>query len=113
MTMNLSYPPIVSTLPEIDVSIPGVRGWLLQGPTRQAVFFRLEPGGAVPEHSHGAQWGVVLEGQIELTISGRLQVVRKGDTYEIPAGAPHAARCAEGALVMDLFHDPARYRPKA
>ena len=35
----------------------------------------------VPEHAHGAQWGVVLEGWVEFTIGGETQTYRRGDTY--------------------------------
>lgn len=107
------YPPIISTLPEADLPLAGVRGWLLQGEARQAVFFHLPPGTAVPEHAHGAQWGFVLQGEIELTIAGARRTYRKGDSYEVPAGALHAANCPAGALVLDLFADPDRYRAKS
>ncbi len=110
--MNRSFPPIVTELPQVDLPIGGATGWLLQGPTRQAVFFRLEPGFEIPEHRHGAQWGMVIDGEIELTIAGETRTYRKGDTYEIPAGTPHGARTRNGALVLDLFADPDRYRPR-
>jgi quercetin dioxygenase-like cupin family protein len=110
--MEIPFPPVISTLPEIDSPLPGVRGWLVQGESRQVVFFQLQPGMEIPDHSHGAQWGVVLEGEIELTISGKARICRKGDSYDIPAGAVHSVRCPRGALAMDVFADAARYRPK-
>ncbi len=42
-----TYPPIISDLPQIDLPMGRAEGWLLQGKSRQAVFFRLEPGAAV------------------------------------------------------------------
>lgn len=110
--MDYRFPSIISTLPEADVPMEGVRGWLLQGESRQAVFFHLKPGTIVPEHSHGAQWGLVVDGEIELTISGKTRAYRKGDSYEIDEGALHSARCPTGALVLDVFADPQRYRVK-
>ncbi|WP_025322687.1 cupin domain-containing protein [Deferrisoma camini] len=107
-----TFPRIVTELPQVDLPLEGAAGWLLQGPTRQAVFFRLNPGFEIPEHSHGAQWGIVIQGEIELTIAGEARTYRKGDTYEIGAGVPHSARTRDGALVLDLFEDPARYRPR-
>jgi quercetin dioxygenase-like cupin family protein len=107
-----TFPTLVTDLPRIDVPLPGVTGWLLQGESRQAVFFRLEPGMVIPEHSHGAQWGMVVDGEVELTIAGETRVYGKGDSYEIPAGTPHSARCAGGALALDLFADPNRYRAR-
>lgn len=102
--------PIIASLPRVDVSLPGVEGWLLQGDSRQAVFFHLAPGTVIPEHAHGAQWGVVLDGEIDLTISGQTRTYRRGESYFIPEGALHGARVESGAQVMDLFQDPARYR---
>ena len=110
--MGATFPPIISGLPEADLPVPLARGWLLQGETRQAVFIRLEPGAKVPEHSHGAQWGVVLDGELELTVSGATRTCRRGDSYEIPQNALHAASSPGGALVLDLFADPHRYSPK-
>lgn len=111
--MESPYPPIISTLPEADLPMAGVRGWLLQGETRQAVFFHLPAGTAVPEHAHGAQWGHVLEGEIELTVDGVCRTYRRGDSYDVPAGAVHSARCPNGALILDLFADPGRYRARS
>jgi quercetin dioxygenase-like cupin family protein len=110
--MPSPYPPIIADLPLADIPMAGVRGWLLEGATRQAVFFELPPGAVVPEHAHGTQWGIVIDGEVELTISGKPRTYRKGDTYQIPDGAPHGARCPGGALVLDLFADPHRYRVK-
>lgn len=110
--MENPYPPIISTLPEADLPMPGVRGWLLQGESRQAVFFQLPPETIIPEHAHGPQWGHVLQGEIELTVAGICRTYRRGDSYEVPDGAPHSARCPGGALILDLFADPGRYRAK-
>lgn len=110
--MTATYPAIIADLPEADLPMAGARGWLLQGADRQAVFFRLDAGTVVPEHHHGAQWGIVIEGEIELSIGGVARVYRKGDTYSIGAGEPHGARCPGGALILDLFADAARYRVK-
>ncbi len=110
--MTHDYPTIVTGMPRADVPLPGIHGWLLQGADRQGVFFVLEPGASVPEHSHGPQWGFVLEGELELTVDGRTRRLGPGDGYEIAAGQPHSAVSPGGARVFDLFADPARYRTK-
>ncbi len=110
--MRPEYPTIVTGMPRADVPLPGIRGWLLQAPDRQGVFFAIEPGASVPEHSHGPQWGFVLEGELELTVDGRTRTLGPGDSYEIAEGQPHSARSPGGARVFDLFADPARYRAK-
>ena len=107
------YPDFISDFPEADIPFEGVQAWLSQGPGHQIVFFDLPAGVAVPPHSHGAQWGVVLEGALELTISGETRVYRPGESYFIPAGAVHGATVLEGTRVIDVFADADRYRPKS
>ena len=107
------YPELIRSLPEIEAPVPGVRGWLLQGPRSQAVFFDIEAGIRIPPHSHCAQWGLVVEGEISLTIFGHAKTYRKGEWYFIPAGAVHSAEVDSRVNVIDVFDDPARYKPKA
>jgi quercetin dioxygenase-like cupin family protein len=66
----------------------------------------------VPEHSHEAQWGVVLDGEIELTIEGRKHIFRRGDTYSIPKGVPHSAKIKRGYKDLTLFDQRDRYKAK-
>lgn len=107
------YPEMIRNLPEIDVPLPGVRGWLLQGERHQVVFFEIEAGTRISPHSHCAQWGLMVEGEISLTIDGETKLYGKGDRYFIPAGAVHSATFPSKVNVIDVFDDPARYRPKA
>ena len=106
------YPPIIRDLPLADIPFEGVKGHLLQGANRQVIFFDIEPIGTIPEHSHGAQWGVILEGEVELTISGVTRTCRKGDSYYIPAGAPHSVAVKTHCKALDLFADADRYKAR-
>jgi quercetin dioxygenase-like cupin family protein len=106
------YPEMIRALPEIEVPIPGVRGWLLQGERHQAVFFEIEAGTRISPHSHCAQWGLMVEGEISLTIDGQTKLYGKGERYFIPAGAVHSATFPSRVNVIDVFDDPARYRSK-
>lgn len=106
------FPEMFRKLPEADVPIPGVRVRLLRGPTASAIFWEATEDTAVPEHRHGDQWGVVLDGEMRLRIGGRTQTCGRGDEYHIPAGVPHAADLKKGARVIDVFDDPNRYRAK-
>lgn len=105
------YPPIIRDLPLANIPFKGVKGHLLQGTSRQLVFFDIEPIGKIPEHSHGAQWGVILEGEVELTISGITNTYHKGDSYYIPAGAPHSVSVKTHCKALDLFAEVDRYQP--
>ena len=106
------FPEIITTLPRADVPGEGVRAFLLQGEDKQVVFVEFEADVDAPEESHAAQWVVVLEGEVELTVGGETSTFRKGDTYFIPAGVPHRARIKGGSSLEDLFDQVDRYRPK-
>jgi quercetin dioxygenase-like cupin family protein len=107
------YPDMIEGLPEIDTPLPGIRGWLFQGERNQIVFFDIEKGAQVPPHSHCAQWGLVIEGEMALTIGGDPGVYHRGDRYFIPEGVVHAAEFRTRVFVMDVFADAARYKIKA
>jgi len=77
-------------LPEADIQFKGVQAWISQGDNHQVVFFDFAASGVVTEHYHETpQWGMVVEGEMELTISGETRVYRKGDEYYISARAKH------------------------
>ncbi len=111
MTTN-QYPDLITKLPMADVPMAGVRGWLSQAKDHQIVFFDIEPVGEIPPHSHGEQWGIVVEGEMELTIGGETKRYRPGDSYHIPAGVEHGARFLSHFRAIDVFADADRYRPK-
>jgi len=107
-----SFPELITSLPEADIPFPGVRGWISQASDHQIVFIDIEAIGEVPRHSHGAQWGIVVEGEMDLTIGEETKTYRKGDSYFIPAGVVHSATFKTKVRVIDLFADVDRYEVK-
>ena len=112
MTEEPFFPEIITDLPAAELPIDGLSSYLFQGEHQQFIFMSFDDDVEVPEHSHEAQWGVVLDGQTELTVGGRRRVLEKGDTYFIPKGVPHSARIRRGYKDLTLFHQRDRYRPK-
>ena len=108
----MEYPNMIFSLPEADIPYKGVKGWILQSQARQLVFMEIEPMGEVAEHSHAAQFSVVVDGEMSLTIGGKTQRYRKGDTFYIPAHTPHSAVFHSKTRVIDLFDEPSRYKSK-
>ena len=107
------FPAFVRHLPEADLPCQGMRAWLLDGAQGQVVFKEAETETSLPEHSHGEQWGVVVDGRMELTIDGYMRLYMRGDFYTIPAGKRHRTRVFPGFKAVDHFAEPGRYRPKA
>jgi quercetin dioxygenase-like cupin family protein len=107
------YPNVITRLPEADTQFEGIRAWILQGEAHQLVFFQMEADKKVPEHSHDyPQWGMVIEGEMDLTIEGKTRNCKKGDEYVIPARAKHKAHFLAKSRVVDLFSEKTRYRTK-
>jgi len=106
------YPEMILGLPQADIPFEGVKGWIMQDEKVSAVFFELDPIGKVPDHSHCAQWGMVLEGKMNLTIDGKTSTYMKGDRYFIPKGIIHSAEFLTKCYVIDFFADPDRYKKK-
>ncbi len=106
------FPDMITGLPEADIPFPGVRGWISQAPDHQVDFMDIDPIGLVAPHAHAAQWGIVVEGQMELTIGGTTRVYAAGESYYVPAGVVHAARFLSRVRVIDVFADRGRYSAK-
>jgi quercetin dioxygenase-like cupin family protein len=104
-----AYPECIRNLPKAKIPLQGVQGWLAQGSDFQVVFFEIEPIGSIPPHSHKAQYGIVLEGKVKLTIGNETKLYEKGDTYFIPEGVVHQAEFLTHFKAMEFFFEPNRY----
>lgn len=84
---------------------PGVVMNVMSGGRMMANWVRIEPGASVPIHAHPhEQIGLVLEGEIHMTIRDETRVLVPGHAYTIPGHVPHAAVAGpNGCLVIDIF----------
>ena len=103
------FPEIITRHPAADLGFSGVESHLVQAGEQQLVFMSFDIDVQVPEHSHAGQWGVVLDGEMELTIGGDRKLLRRGDSYFIPAGIVHAAEIRRGYKDVTLFDQRDRY----
>ncbi|MBZ0241778.1 MAG: VOC family protein, partial [Bacteroidales bacterium] len=74
-------PELITKHPNADIPISGIDSYLIQAGDQQFVFMEFFDDAEIPVHSHNAQWGIVIEGEIELTIKNTTRTLRKGDTY--------------------------------
>ncbi|HSG29558.1 MAG TPA: cupin domain-containing protein [Candidatus Krumholzibacterium sp.] len=110
--MSDIFPETIRRLPLADIPIDGVTAYISQSDTHQILFMEFERDVEVPEHSHGDQLGIVLEGGIELTIGGEVRTFGKGDRYFIPAGVRHSGKISAGYADITYFADRDRYSAK-
>ena len=107
----MSFPEFIQAFPSIDVPFPEdvVQTAVVRSDAGLVAFFTFLKDMTLPPHAHGAQWGTVVAGELELTIGGETRVYRPGDTYSIPAGVEHGAIIKAGTQVIDVFEEADRY----
>ena len=106
------FPEFIKGLPEIELPVPGSRGYLMQGASQQIVFMEFNQDIEMPEHTHAEQWEFPLAGKAVLHIDGDSREYRAGDNFYIPANVPHGATVPAGYKAMAIFNTPDRYSPK-
>jgi quercetin dioxygenase-like cupin family protein len=104
-------PAFIRAFPALDLPLPAstVSANAMRTEQGLAVFFTFHEAVELPAHSHCAQWGTVLAGEIALTRDGVEQVFGPGESYTIAAGVLHSARVAAGSVVLDVFEEADRY----
>lgn len=106
------FPQFIRGLPAVDVPFQGVSGHLLQGNNHQVAFLQFETDVEVPEHSHNAQWELVMDGEVALRREGITETYRAGDSFYIPAGQEHGASVKAGYKAVIFFDQMDRYQTK-
>ena len=110
--MSEVFPDPIRNLPEADIPLKGIKAYLSQSDTHQIIFMEFAEDIELPEHSHAAQIGIVLEGKIDLTIGGKKETYNKGNRYYIPEGVLHSGKIYAGYADITFFDEPDRYSRK-
>ena len=110
--MSEIFPEPIRNLPGADIPLEGVKAYLSQSENHQIIFMEFSKDIEVPQHSHESQWGIVLEGKIDLFVDGVKQTYSKGDRYFIPKGIKHSAAVYAGYADITFFNQKDRYKVK-
>ena len=110
--MSEIFPEPIWNLPEVDIPLKGVKAYLSQSENHQIIFMEFSEDVEVPEHSHESQWGIVLEGKLDLSIDGVKKTYTRGDRYFIPKGIKHSAKIYAGYVDITFFNQKERYKVK-
>lgn len=110
--MSQIFPEPILNLPKADIPIDGLIAYLIQGINHQILFMEFRKNVEISEHSHEAQWGVILKGKIDLNINGLTKTFKKGDSYFIPNDIKHSAKIYAGYADITYFDQKDRYKIK-
>ncbi len=112
MVKSKIFPTPVSDLPQADIPVDGLKAYLSQGDNHQVIFMEFEKDTEIPEHSHKSQWGIVLDGKIDVTAEGKTTTYKKGDSYFLPDGTKHSVKIYAGYCDITFFDEKERYKQK-
>jgi len=106
------FPEPISKLPKADMPFIKYEAYISQGENHQIIFMQFGEDIDLPEHSHESQWGIVLEGTIELIINDVKKVYTKGDRYFIEKDVKHSGKIFAGYADITFFNQKDRYGTK-
>ena len=110
--MSEIFPEPIQTLPLADIPLSGLKAYLSQADSHQVLFMEFAEDAEVPEHSHEAQWGVILAGKIDVTIDSVERTYTKGDNVFFPKGVKHSAKIHAGYADISFFNEKSRWKAK-
>jgi quercetin dioxygenase-like cupin family protein len=116
------FPAFIRSLPKAVPTTPlpppppnvvnKVRSWLLQGdPSGQVLFVESDIETTMPYHKHADQWGIVIDGKMDMIIDEQTKTYNRGDTYSISTGTLHKVRIYPGTRLVEFFADQERWKP--
>jgi quercetin dioxygenase-like cupin family protein len=101
-----NYPDKIRTLPLFDGRFDAY--WL--SAVGSDVLFASYPAGThIPAHHHETDnYGVIIRGELILSMEGKTHWYGVGDWYHVPAGIEHAAEFQEETDEIEFWFEPGR-----
>lgn len=87
---------------------PGVKVHIVSAERITVTFGTLAPGICAPVHHHEhEQILVVVDGECDFILEGKLYPMKKGDVIIVPSNAEHGAYSSDkGCQIIDIFSPP-------
>ena len=89
---------------------PGIAGRPIFGENAMVVLVSFQASATAPAHRHDAeeQFGVVLTGELAVTIAGETHQLTSGHAYYVPPGVEHSAIAGLGGSTGIEVFQPSR-----
>ena len=100
------FADFVKKVPTRNYGIDGLEVHVDHTSTGTVYFVSAEKEVVFPEHSHAAQWTIVVTGSCTFIANGEKKVYNAGETYMIPAGLKHQITLHAGYSEVDYVDDP-------
>ncbi|MCI4323430.1 MAG: cupin domain-containing protein [Thermoplasmata archaeon] len=100
----MPFPSTVRNLPKTNLH--GIDVFVHDDGRTQVLFMELprnRPEATVPVHTHDDEWGIVVEGEIEMNLAGQIERHGPGSTHWIQRDLPHSFRFAPGTSSIHYF----------
>lgn len=90
----------------LDQIAPGIRRFIFTLNKVMSIYFEIDPGVVVGQHSHPhEQMGMLIKGKMKWRMQGKETILQAPALYRIPSQEPHEAQILgeEPAIVLDIF----------
>lgn len=114
LTESDGFPEILREhLPDVEFPFEGAfEGRMVQGSNSQLLYCHFKEEFPVEPHQHAAHFGILLCGQITLTIGDETKTLGPGDWYLVPADTMHEAHMTPGTKSVDIWFEPDRFKAR-
>ncbi len=84
---------------------PGFKGRVIHSENMTFVYWNIEAGSRVPEHSHPHEQVVnVIEGDFEFTVGNETEILKPQSVVIIPPKASHSGKALTDCRILDVFY---------
>jgi len=102
------FPTFIREMSEVDIPNPNIYAWMAVDKC-QVLFYEVPEGSTSPDDSHANEWGLVIKGQVDITIDGETKVYGPGDTYFVRDGEVHSVVNHPGLIAIAVFEGEDRF----
>lgn len=85
--------------------VAGITGHYVHGKDLTFGYVEIKKGADLPAHQHPhEQITYIIEGQLDMTIGGKLYILTAGMYHVIPSNVPHSAIARTNCIAIDVFN---------